>query len=113
MFSYPFSSSPKRIVQASTDDFYKTREELDFLAQGDNSLFHVRGNPGTIDTKLMDSTVQSLLQKYEPGREILIPRFDKSLFNGKGDRIEKEKWTKVDYPVDIVFLEGWCLGFKH
>jgi D-glycerate 3-kinase len=54
-----------------------------------------------------------LLQKYEPGKEILIPRFDKSLFNGKGDRLEKDKWTNVNYPLDILILEGWCLGFKH
>ena len=66
MFSSPFSSEEdqKKIVQASTDDFYKTRQELDLLAQGDNSLFHVRGNPGTIDIKLMNSTIESLLEKY-------------------------------------------------
>jgi len=76
-------------------------------------LFHVRGNPGTIDIQLMENTILSLLQKYEPGKEVFIPRFDKSLYDGKGDRVEKDEWTKVNYPLDILLLEGWCLGFKY
>lgn len=92
MFSTPFSSveDSKKIMEASTDDFYKTRAELDLMAKGENSLFHVRGNPGTIDVPLMNKTVEALIQPYTPGKETLIPRFDKSLFDGKGDRKEKE-----------------------
>lgn len=38
-----------------------------------------------------------------------IPIFDKSLFNGQGDRISDGETVKG--PVDVVVLEGWCVGF--
>ncbi|KAI0000908.1 hypothetical protein BJV77DRAFT_938750, partial [Russula vinacea] len=42
---------------------------------------------------------------------IRIPRFDKSLFDGEGDRLPESEWTEVKRPLDIVLLEGWCVGF--
>jgi D-glycerate 3-kinase len=45
-----------------------------------------------------------------------IPRFDKSLFNGQGDRVPLEHWQKVNGPQQtkpqIIIFEGWCVGFK-
>ena len=38
-----------------------------------------------------------------------IPHFDKSLFNGEGDRAPRGETVKG--PVDVVILEGWCVGF--
>ena len=32
-----------------------------------------------------------------------------SLFGGEGDRVERG--TPVNGPVDVVILEGWCVGF--
>ena len=29
----------------------------------------------------------------------------------QGDRAPKSKWQRVTGPVDVVVLEGWCLGF--
>lgn len=43
----------------------------------------------------------------------MVPRFDKSLFDGKGDRAELDKWVRINTTTDIFLFEGWCLGFKH
>ena len=31
---------------------------------------------------------------------------------GLGDRAPRSKWQRVTGPVDVVVLEGWCLGFR-
>ncbi|KFZ14218.1 hypothetical protein V501_03357 [Pseudogymnoascus sp. VKM F-4519 (FW-2642)] len=42
------------------------------------------------------------------------PAFDKSLFNGKGDRVTQANWKKTDsHPaLDVLIFEGWCIGFQ-
>ena len=42
-------------------------------------------------------------------QSVQIPSFDKSLFSGEGDRADT--WISVNSPVDVVILEGWCVGF--
>jgi pantothenate kinase-related protein Tda10 len=39
-------------------------------------------------------------------------RYDKSAFAGRGDRAEPSTWPSVSGPVELVFFEGWMLGFK-
>ncbi len=60
-----------------------------------------------------------------------IPRYDKSLRHGRGDRASFTNWTKIfgnnklnilsDFivfnqitigPIDVIVLEGWMLGFQ-
>lgn len=41
---------------------------------------------------------------------LLIPRFDKALREGRGDRVSIEKWVNIQEKVDIVILEGTCLN---
>jgi D-glycerate 3-kinase len=43
--------------------------------------------------------------------DIRILRFDKSLFDGEGDRLPESEWTSVQGPLDVVLLHGWCVGF--
>lgn len=45
----------------------------------------------------------------DPLSEVELPSFDKSLFDGEGDR--RAAGTFVRAPVDVVVLEGWCVGF--
>lgn len=40
-----------------------------------------------------------------------LPSYDKGLHHGQGDRLPTNQWKKIPGPVDIVLLEGWCLGF--
>ncbi|PHH66466.1 hypothetical protein CDD80_938 [Ophiocordyceps camponoti-rufipedis] len=46
----------------------------------------------------------------------MIPRYDKAACGGRGDRLPRESWLSVNQPgepaVDVVILEGWCLGFR-
>mmetsp|Transcript_15673 Transcript_15673/g.47400 ORF Transcript_15673/g.47400 Transcript_15673/m.47400 type:complete len:339 (+) Transcript_15673:25-1041(+) len=97
-------------VVASIDDFYLTHAELEALAarHAANPLLAGRGPPGTHDARLLASTLDALRR---PGT-VAIPRYDKSAHAGKGDRRPAADWPAVQAPVDVVVLEGWCLGFR-
>ncbi|MGY6529907.1 MAG: glycerate kinase [Cyanobacterium sp.] len=89
----------------SLDDFYKTYEERKELQKFDPRLIW-RGPPLTHDVPLALEVLQTLLAS----NPVVIPRFDKSLHNGKGDRtLTSDKITKR---VDIIFFEGWFVGVK-
>ena len=44
--------------------------------------------------------------------EFNVPRYDKSLFGGAGDRAPASQWPRVSGPLDLVILEGWMLGYE-
>lgn len=98
----------------SVDDFYLTHADQLALAAAhpDNSLVQVRGEPGTHDIDLLRSVFQSLCE----GQPTLIPQYDKGAFDGWGDRLPQERWIAVNQGaqprVQVVLLEGWCVGFR-
>ena len=94
------------VANLSLDDLYLTYAERQQLQQADPRLIW-RGPPGTHDVQLGLKVLEDCLQNKgtEP---ILIPRFDKSLFAGAGDRIEPEPIETVD----IILFEGWFLGIQ-
>jgi D-glycerate 3-kinase len=100
-------------VTLSIDDFYLTRKGQIQIAteNSENSYLQQRGYPGTHDIELGVEILSTLKTTYS-NESILLPRYDKSKNQGQGDRAEKEKWPKVQLPVDIVLLEGWMLGFQ-
>jgi D-glycerate 3-kinase len=102
-----------KTVKVSIDDFYFDHNELDRVAQKnwDNKLFRHRGQPGTHDEQLVAKFFASL--KGGDG-DILVPIFDKSLYNGEGGRAPIEEWQHVprDPPIDLVIFEGWNLGYR-
>jgi D-glycerate 3-kinase len=87
----------------SIDDFYLTRRERQQLAEKVHPLLQTRGVPGTHDTELAISTLQRLKTYTEP---VAIPRFDKS----RDDRYPEDDWSVITQPVDVIILEGWCVG---
>jgi D-glycerate 3-kinase len=91
-------------IAISLDDFYKSYAERCALKIQDPRL-RWRGPPGTHDLPLALQTL-SQLKFPAPGSIIPIPRFDKSLHQGEGDRIAPEK----NNPVDIILFEGWFVG---
>ncbi|KAK4531935.1 hypothetical protein CCYA_CCYA10G2792 [Cyanidiococcus yangmingshanensis] len=103
-------------VSLSIDDFYLTRREQEALARAfpENPLLESRGNPGTHDISLALQTLDQLVTAPRTKEEstIAVPRYDKSAFQGRGDRASPESWQSYERPVDVVFLEGWCLGFR-
>ncbi|KAK9460475.1 P-loop containing nucleoside triphosphate hydrolase protein [Lipomyces oligophaga] len=98
------------IVVWSIDDLYLTHDAQVQLAQtnSDNLLVQHRGEPSTHDMKLANEVFEAL----KNGRPTMIPRYDKSKFNGQGDRAPSSEWTPVERQVDLVLFEGWCVGFK-
>ena len=92
-------------VALSLDDFYLTSEQRQALASSVNPLLATRGVPGTHDMALLRQTLEQLLDtnRSEP---VAIPRFDKSV----DDRHPPSNWDFITPPVQIVLLEGWCLG---
>lgn len=98
-----------RVAVLSIDDLYLTHDGLVALAQSGNPLWRGRGQPGTHDVEL---GVQVLSKLKEGREEVELPRFEKSLFDGEGDRLPRDGTGPiVKPPVDVVLLEGWGAGF--
>ena len=95
-----------RTVGLSIDDLYKTYEERCRLRQSDPRL-KWRGPPGTHDVDLGIQTLD-LIRTATLETEIYLPKFDKSLHGGEGDRTEPERVQGID----IVLFEGWFLGTR-
>jgi D-glycerate 3-kinase len=89
-------------VAISLDDFYLIREARERLAAEVHPLLSTRGPPGTHDVGLACAVLDQL---SEPGAAAL-PHFDKAA----DTRAPRASWRKVRTPVDVVILEGWCVG---
>ena len=103
-------SLPTTVV--SVDDFYLTHKDQSALAKQhpDNPLIQHRGQASTHDINLWRTTFESLLA----GRPTAIPQYDKSQFNGQGDRVDASRWQHVNEtePIKVVIFEGWSVGFR-
>jgi D-glycerate 3-kinase len=100
-------------ITVSLDDVYKTHDDL--IAQRDhdssNKLYRTRGQPGTHEEQLATSFFEEL-RFYKGEGELRIPSFDKSKFNGEGDRAPISAWPTISRKPDVVVFEGWCVGFQ-
>ena len=94
-----------RVAVLSIDDFYRTREERQALCQAVHPLLRTRGVPGTHDTDMLARYLGRLRQLNED-ECIALPRFDKAA----DDRADESRWPVVRGPIDLVILEGWCVG---
>ena len=92
----------KRCVILSIDDFYLSRADRKQLAGEHHPLLQTRGVPGTHDIGLAIDTITKL-QQYKP---VSLPGFDKS----DDDVIASVHWQEISGQVDIILLEGWCVG---
>lgn len=96
----------KEVVHLSLDDFYLPFGELEALYEQTNfdPLYRFRGNAGSHNTNLLQSTLTALKTR----NATVVPVFDKTLRNGFGDR----SGYKTIKPADVIILEGWLIGFK-
>lgn len=101
------SGAGLKCAALSIDDFYLTRTERADLAQHIHPLLQVRGVPGTHDLTLGTTVINALMQST-PSKTLCVPRFDKAL----DDRKPLEEWHTQMSPVDVVILEGWCVGAR-
>ncbi len=95
----------RNVVELSIDDLYLTRAAREALARDVHPLLRTRGVPGTHDVALGSSVIETL-QALLPGATVPVPRFDKST----DDRISRQDWPIATGPVDVIVLEGWCVG---
>jgi D-glycerate 3-kinase len=108
-----FGDAGVRAVAVSIDDFYLTHEEQRALAarHPGNPYLRYRGYPGTHDVALGLQTLDALAG-LKAGAELRVPRYAKGAHDGRGDRAPECDWPRVVGPVDLIFVEGWLLGFS-
>lgn len=94
----------RKTCRLSLDDLYKTCAERQRLQHID-PRFRWRGPPGTHDVTLGLRVLHQLRHATHP---VALPRFDKSAWNGAGDRTEPEWVTGAE----IVLFEGWFVGVR-
>lgn len=99
------TDSNLRVVVLSLDDFYLGKAQRKQLAEEVHPLLQTRGVPGTHDMHMLDAALSSL-QTLDAGSELRLPCFDKA----RDERADKIHWRVVTGPVDIIVLEGWCVG---
>lgn len=92
----------RQVSVLSLDDLYLTRHERQTLAQRVHPLLATRGPPGT---HAVDWGV-ALLDALRAGHAVTLPRFDKLA----DDRLPMTQGAAIDAGVDLVILEGWCVG---
>ena len=91
-----------RTAIVALDDFYLPREARLQLSRHIHPLLLTRGVPGTHDTDMLAECLKQLVQ---PGF-CDLPHFDKA----EDTRMKEE--TRIKTPVDIIVLEGWCVGAR-
>ncbi|HLY77797.1 MAG TPA: kinase [Caulobacteraceae bacterium] len=93
-----------RTAVLSIDDLYLTLAERRRLAGEVHPLLITRGVPGTHDVALGLAVIDSLGRATTTA----VPRFDKAT----DDRRARAEWDVVEGPVDLILLEGWCVGAR-
>lgn len=101
-------------ITVSIDDFYMTRAgQLEVAAaHPGNPYMEHRGYPGTHDIELGEQTLREAATAPNDSGTLVVPSYDKSAHAGRGDRAPVDQWRSVNRPIDIVFVEGWMLGFS-
>jgi D-glycerate 3-kinase len=91
-----------RLAVASIDDVYLPWEQR-HVVLGGNPFGVSRVPPGSHDIPLL---IEALQHWRETG-VLRLPRFDKTLADGQGDRAGWE-----ERPADAVVIEGWLMGCR-
>lgn len=99
------SSYEWKVAVLSIDDFYLTKAERHELAQTVHPLFETRGVPGTHDVAMLNECLDRL-RSLGPDDTCHLPRFEKA----RDDRADPSGWPIATGPIDLIILEGWCVG---
>ena len=93
-----------QVATLSIDDFYLSRRQRQLLADHVHPLLATRGVPGTHDIHLLASVLDDLKHR----RDTVVPVFSKA----EDDLLPADQWQAITSDVDIIILEGWCVGAK-
>ncbi|CEG50459.1 Predicted kinase [Plasmopara halstedii] len=101
----------KKCAVMSMDDVYWKYDQQMAIAKANpgNPLLQYRGNPGTMDVSLL---MRIVYECKTSTNVIALPRYDKSCNNGRGDRAPFCDWDRRLGPLDVLIIEGWCMGFQ-
>lgn len=91
----------------SLDGLYLRKAQRRELSRAVHSLLATRGVPGTHDVAQAEDLLDLLID-VDHERTVALPVFDKAL----DDRAPAHQWPIVNTPVDVVLLEGWCVGAR-
>jgi D-glycerate 3-kinase len=91
-----------KVVSLSLDDFSLTAEEREAIARIIHPLCKTRGVPGTHDIDLARAVLDGLRDR----RRVALPMFDRR----RDVRRPVDEWPFVEGPVDLIVLQGWCVG---
>ncbi len=94
-----------RVANLSIDDLYYSKTRRRELAAEVHPLLSSRGVPGTHDIDLALLLMQQLKDAGDKDR-ITLPGFDKAV----DDCLPREACRRMQGPIDVVILEGWCVG---
>ncbi|TVR15099.1 MAG: hypothetical protein EA401_03335 [Planctomycetota bacterium] len=92
------------VAVVSIDDVYATRQQRQALAERIHPLLATRGVPGTHELELW----WRLVGQASQSQTLALPRFNKAI----DDRAEPSSWPTVQGPVQVLILEGWCVGCR-
>jgi len=95
------------VAVLSIDDFYLTKAEREHLSKTTHPLLKTRGVPGTHDLQLLSTCIEQL-RNLSSGSKLSLPHFDKA----QDDRASVESWPSATGPIDLIILEGWCVGSR-
>jgi D-glycerate 3-kinase len=94
------------VAVLSLDDFYYSHQQRKQLAVHEHHLLQTRGVPGTHNLSLANTTIAKLQNANDKSKPVALPRFNKKTDNP----YPESEWPKILGPVDVIILEGWCLG---
>lgn len=80
--------------------------DLDLMMKTLRSILNLNTHDSPIELSNNNTTSSSISNKV-----CKIPYYDKSMRQGRGDRVPIDQWQEFSAPVDIIILEGWMLGF--
>ncbi|KAH3899044.1 putative ATP-dependent kinase SCDLUD_004466 [Saccharomycodes ludwigii] len=116
------------VIAVSIDDFYLNhREQMVLNEQSDNPLINQgRGLPGTHDLKKLRDFMHQCMCYNTTTSMVHVPQYDKSKYNGEGDRIDdilvmrpgsdtlqvKTNGVVLYDTLDMVLIEGWFIGYE-
>ncbi len=101
------SKADWHVAVLSIDDFYLTKSERDRLADEVHPLLRTRGVPGTHDIEMLSDCIDKL-ETLDAESTLHLPHFDKA----KDDRTDKSEWPSTTGPIDLIIVEGWCVGSR-
>lgn len=94
------------VAVLSLDDFYYSHQQRKALSEHEHHLLKTRGVPGTHNVALAHATLSKLQNATKQSKPVALPRFNKKT----DDPFPETEWPKIAGPVDVIILEGWCLG---